>query len=65
MVPPKTYLQTCLYTYMLPHVSTQYTCTHTHTQATWFSVYEHNYIIRKGLRMQDHAQQNSLEARLH
>ena len=27
--PPQTYLQTCLYTCMLPHVSTQYTCTHT------------------------------------
>ena len=72
--PPRTYLQTCLYTYMRSHFSTHaHTCTHTHTRTHMqrglvymkISVYEHGYIIRKRLRIQYHAQQSSLEARLH
>ena len=50
-----------------------HTCTHTHTHTHMqrglvymkISVYEHGYIIRKRLRIQYHAQQSSLEARLH
>ena len=60
-------------------ITLQYTCTHMHTHAHThtrthmqrglvymkISVYEHGYIIRKRLRIQYHAQQSSLEARLH
>ena len=60
-------------------ITLQYTCTHMHTYAHThtrthmqrglvymkISVYEHGYIIRKRLRIQYHAQQSSLEARLH
>ena len=65
--PPRTYLQTCsvyMYATTLLHMHT-HTHTRAHTHVTWINVYEHCYIIRKGLGMQDHAQQNSLEARLH
>ena len=78
MVPPPQDLPPNLSVYIY-EITLQYTCTHMHTHAHThtrthmqrglvymkISVYEHGYIIRKRLRTQYHAQQSSLEARLH
>ena len=73
MVPPQD-LPPNLSVYIY-EITLQYTCTHMHTHTRThmqrglvymkISVYEHGYIIRKRLRIQYHAQQSSLEARLH